>query len=451
MPETIYRKNSRLKRELILFMGLTSSRVVINELYGVLFILEAPMKIVSRLIVAIVFICLFASSSMAASPLAPVHIYLDADMTGARSSTVSIERGIRTALAENGNRLGERPVELIVLNHRGNSARSLANLKKYLADQDALVVFAGLHSPPLLAHRQFINDNHILLLDPWAAAWPITRPPDNNHWIFRLSVDDSKAGEVIVHRAIDQREFKNPALLLENTGWGKSNSRTMRASLGKRGITPTQVSWFDWGLKETGAKIMLRNIKESGADVIFMVANAPEGKVLCKAMHDLPESERLPIVSHWGITGGDFPQVVSASIRETLDLEFIQTRFSFFDMGDAPFPNSVFKKVGELFPEVAEPVDITAPTGFIHGYDLTRLLIAAVRQEGLTGDIKASRSQIRNALENLEHPVQGLVKVYIRPFRPYSVEASDAHEALGIEDFTFGKYDKHDAIILIKE
>ena len=139
-------------------------------------------------LVIVVFISLLASLGMAASPLAPIHIYLDADMTGAKSSTVSIERGIRTALAENGNMLGGRPVELMVLNHRGNSARSLANLKKYLVDQDALAVFAGLHSPPLLAHRQFINDNQILVLDPWAAAGPITRPPDGNNWIDRKSV-----------------------------------------------------------------------------------------------------------------------------------------------------------------------------------------------------------------------------------------------------------------------
>lgn len=124
--------------------------------------MEAPMKIAPYLPVIVVFICLMASSSMGASPLTPIHIYLDADMTSAKSSTVSIERGIRTALAE--GIMGGRQVELIVLDHRGNSTRSLANLKIHLADHNGLAVFAGLHSPPLLAHRQFIYDNHILNL-----------------------------------------------------------------------------------------------------------------------------------------------------------------------------------------------------------------------------------------------------------------------------------------------
>lgn len=408
------------------------------------------MNNVLQLFVIALFVGWMPSLVWAAPPAEPVRIYLDADTTGVKASTVSIERGIRTALAEDDNMLAGRPVELVVLNHRGNSARSLANLKTFLADPDALVLFSGLHSPPLLSHRQFINDNAILVLDPWAAAGPITRPSGSENWIFRLSVDDSKAGAVIVKRAVDERYFRKPALLLEDTGWGKSNQKTMTTSLDKRGLAPVSTQWFNWGLKEIGAKRLLRDINKSGADVIFLVANAPEGKTICKAMHDMPPDERLPIVSHWGITGGDFPQVVTREMRKELNLEFIQTSFSFLDMGSRPFPNKVFALASDLFPKIQTPADITAPTGFIHAYDLTRILGAAVNQAGLTDDMKTNREKIHMALENLTTPVQGLIKNYSPPFRPYTVNDMDAHEALGTSNFTFGRYGDRNEIRLVK-
>ena len=66
--------------------------------------------------------------------------------------------------------------------------------------------------------------------------------------------------------------------------------------------------------------------------------------------------------------------------------------------------------------EVSKPADLKSAAGFIHAYDLTRLLIAAIEQAGLTGDMAVDRNAIRLALENLETPVQGLVKEYRRPF-----------------------------------
>lgn len=389
----------------------------------------------------------FCGSAASAEPL---RLYLDADMTGARASGVSIERGIRTALDEVDNQMAGRPVELVVLDHRGNTARSLVNLKAFLDDPDALALFTGMHSPPLLKHRDFINQNKILTLDPWAAAGAITRSAGPDNWIFRLSIDDSKAGEVIIRRAVDERGFSRPALLLENTGWGSSNLKTMTASLNERDLTPVNVSRFDWGTTLAGAKIFLRNIRKTGADVIFLVANASEAKVFCQAMCELKPENRLPIVSHWGITGGDFPRHMLQPMRNKIDLEFLQTSFSFMNMGDAPFPGLVFQRAAALFPDIREPADITAPTGFIHAYDLTRILLAAVSQSGLTGDMGKDRAAVRSALERLELPVRGLVKTYAPPFRPYSQDDPDAHEALGAENYTFGRYDDDDAIILVR-
>ena len=114
------------------------------------------------------------------------NIYLDADFTGTKASSLSIEQGIETALSEINHQIFDYQIKVIKKNHRGNSLRSKRNLENYLKDPSALLVFSGLHSPPLLANKDFINQNRILLLDPWAAAGPITRSNTEENWIFRL-------------------------------------------------------------------------------------------------------------------------------------------------------------------------------------------------------------------------------------------------------------------------
>jgi branched-chain amino acid transport system substrate-binding protein len=381
----------------------------------------------------------------------PVRIYLDVDRPGILASSVAIERGIRTALDEVGNQLAGRPVELVLKDHRGNTLRSKSNLEDYLVDEHALVVFAGQHSPPLVANLEFINQQEVLVLDPWASASPISRYASTTNWIFRLSVDDSKAGAFLAGHAVGGHGALRPALLLENTAWGVSNQKALQTALKAMGLKPASVRSFNWNLRPAGARILLREIKADGADAIILVANATEGKVFIRAMASLPAELRLPIISHWGITGGDFKQVVGPEFIEQVDLCFIQTRFSFVENCNDAHGKAVFDRAQKLFTEdIHSAGDIHAPVGFIHAYDLTRLLIAAIDQCRLSGDIHKDREAVRTALENLQTPVEGLIKRYERPFFPYSDAKPDAHEALGPEEYVMARYGKSNETYIIE-
>lgn len=380
-----------------------------------------------------------------------LRLYLDADMSGNLDSGASLEHGIRTALHAAGDRLGGKSVELVVLDHHGNTHRSRRHLEQYVRDDRALAVFCGMHSPPVLTNLEYIHQNEILLLDPWAAAGPITRFPASPNWVFRLSVDDRKAGEFFVRYAIQQRGFKRPALLLETTAWGRANEVTMKQALQAVKASALPTTWFDWGLGEEAARIMLRSIANSGADVIFLVSNAPEGKTFARAMAGLAEADRRPICSHWGITGGDFYAAVGPEVRARISLRFLQTRFTFFDLEDRAFAAGVLADAKARFPEqIRGPQDVKAPAGFAHAYDLTRLLAAAIGQVTLTGEIKTDRRNVRIALEQLREPVQGLLKTYRQPFAPYDEDHPDAHEALGLDDLVMANYGEHGEIRLEK-
>ena len=376
------------------------------------------------------------------------NIYLDADFTGTKVASLSIQQGINVALAEENYRIKGYRFNVIAKDHKGNSLRSKRNLQGFLADINALLLFSGLHSPPLLAHKNFINNNRILVLNPWAAAGPITRATDNNNWIFRLSIDDSNAGTFISNHAL-QEGFNKPYLLLEDTGWGRSNNKTMTKALAAKDIKPKGTTWFNWGLGINHAKILLRKVKSSGADVIFFVGNANEGKTFAKAMLALDTELQLPIRSHWGITGGDFAEVINNKVREKLDLQFIQTQFSFITQPQSLLAQNVLLQTITMYPEINTANDIKAPTGFVHAYDLTKLLIAAIKQSGLTGDKHHDASAIKLALEHLETPVQGLIKKYQTPYSPYTLDNINAHEALDETDYAMGYYQVDNSVTLL--
>ena len=378
-----------------------------------------------------------------------IKIYHDADYSNHESSALAMMMGLNTALDEVGFQLQGYRLELVPKNHRGNSVRSKQHMKEFIEDPDALFILGGLHSSPYIRYRDYINENQVLLLIPWAAGGPITRYDQGLNWVFRLSIDDTKAGYRMIQYAHDKKSCKTPHLLLEDTPWGKSNFETMSKAMKQYSDVKLSVSWFNWNTKVNSARILLRDIANSGSDCILFVGNSIEGVDIFEAIVSLEESQRLPVVSHWGITGGDFEKHIDAQKREKLDLSFIQTCFSFLGDKDNAIKDSIFDRAKKLYPQALESsVDVSSPAGFIHSYDLGKLFIQAVNEIKLTGDVRIDRVSIRNKLENINTPVEGLLKIYSAPFSAWSTDDQDAHEALGLDDFCMATYDKNGHVVV---
>ena len=275
-----------------------------------------------KILIAFIF-CVLALPALS-KEITPYHLYIDADFTTNKAAATAIKLGIETALHEQNFEIDNIPFTIVIKDHHGNTRRSAKHLQQFINDPQAFAVFGGLHSPPLLANKHFINTQKILTLVPWAAAGPITRTNDSENWIFRLSIDDSNAGQFIIKQTLAQG-FKHPYLLLENTGWGRYNLKNMSDMLHHKQINIAGVQWFNWGVNEGQARIIVHDIVKNNADVVLFVGNSPEGIIFANA---LSKSTRpIAMRSHWGITGGDFVQKVNHQTRKNLDLQFIQTAF----------------------------------------------------------------------------------------------------------------------------
>ena len=400
-----------------------------------------------KLFLILCLVSLYPTTIMANEKI--LRIYHDADWSNHIESAQSIWRGVKTALSEIDNKIQGYRIILVKKNHHGNMVRSLKNLKDFNNDPKALAVISGIHSPPLIKNLKYINQHKILTLVPWAAGGPITRYPSPENWVFRLSLDDTKAGQVLINYAIDEKHCSAIHLLLEDTPWGQSNLKNMTKALADRNMSASGITKFGWSFKGYQAHNELIKISRSNAQCIILVSNAVEGIEIANAMLKLSKDKRLPIISHWGITAGNFHEEVNRNKRSQLNLEFIQSCYSLMKEPLDKNGREVLAKAKREFKDIDGPEDIHSPVGFIHGYDITQLFIAALNQVSLDDDMDKNKIKVRHALENLSTPVSGLIKNYKRPYSEYSESNRDAHEALGENDLCMAKYNENGNIVLI--
>ncbi|TYT73832.1 ABC transporter substrate-binding protein [Desulfobotulus mexicanus] len=375
--------------------------------------------------------CFFTGSLKAQTP--SLIIGIDADMSAASSMAgQSIYRGAMLAVSEineEGGLLG-KPLRLDVLDHRGNPARSINNITKFSETSGLLAVIGGKHTPVIQEVLPLIHREKIIFLIPWAAGTHLVDNGYEPNYVFRVSVRDEYAAKFLVSNLL-QAGYKKPGILLERTAWGKSNEASILKTLSGKDIHPAGIYWFHWGVSDL--ENQLRHLQKKGADSLILVSQPREGKTLLLSMAELPENQRPPILSHWGIASADFPGMTGDLILES-ELFFLQT-FSFLD---PPFPDRadhLFRSYKKAFPEIQKPEDIPAPAGLAHSYDLVHLLAKAVTKAGTD-----EREKIRDALENLEFH-EGIMKNYSPPFTP------KRHDALGPEDFRIACFTEKGSII----
>ena len=368
-------------------------------------------------------------TAFTAHPTIPnsIVIGLDADMSSAASqSGEAIRRGVVLAIEEinaGGGLLG-RQLELVVRDHRGNPDRGIDNIDEFAGMRDVIAVVGGLHTPVALRELDAIHEAKLIYLGPWAAGTPIVENGFSPNFVFRVSVRDEYAGGFLVDRALS-RGMRRIGFLLERTAWGRSNERAMLAALEARGIQPAGIEWVNLGEYELAGQLN-RLIDRAQADSVILVSNPLEGAAVVGAMASRAEADRVPIISHWGITGANFVELARGDLS-SVDLSFLQTH-SFLEPRFENRSRAFVDAYAARFEDCETPQEIFSPVGTAHAYDVIHLLALAVERAGTV-----EREKVRDALEG-DLMFDGLVKKYRAPFSP------EHHDALSAEEFILAEF-----------
>ena len=314
--------------------------------------------------------------------------------------------------------------ELLKYDNGSIPSRGVAHLRELAKRENLAGIFGGKFSPVVLAMMPVSKDLGIPLFAPWSAADDITADPERAQFVFRLSMRDSWAMSKLVERAV-RRGYRTLGLLVPNSGWGRScvNAIEKKISTLANGPTLTQ-QFYNWG-GETTLLPQYLALVNAGAQALVLVANESEAALLAgEIVEKPPANRRLPILSHWGITGGDTIGLSKRAILQ-LDVSFLQT-FNFLRAKN-PAAARLAARAEKLL-EVDNIHAFPAQVGIAHAYDLMMMIGAAIRPlSSINGPAVAK------AMTSIQSH-QGIVKRYVAPY------AHGNRDALSEEDVFFCRY-----------
>jgi branched-chain amino acid transport system substrate-binding protein len=367
---------------------------------------------------------LLSSASFAADP---IKIGQVAALSGpSAQSGEAMTRGLKLAIDEinaKGGLLNGRKLELIQRDDESNPPKGLIAARELIFKEKVAAFFGGLDTPVSLAIVPVTNKEKVPFIGIWAAGTAITHNGANPNYVFRVSAVDALVDVRLLKHA-QKLGAKKAGLILINNPWGESNEKGLKAAAEKdKGITIVGVEKFE--NNDVDLVPQLTRLQQAGADALILVGNAAPGAQVMKSRDRM--GWKVPVVSHWGISGGRFPELAGPSAG---DAQFVQT-YSFF--GDQkPVGKKVIAGLQKAYPQIKGPADIFSPVGTANAYDAMHLLALAIQKAGSTDGEK-----IRQALENLGG-YDGLIKNYQKPF------SAENHDALGPDDYVMVHYQGND-------
>lgn len=340
----------------------------------------------------------------------------DAILTGASLAVEDINRA--------GGLLGGRMLELVIRDNRSVPSRGVDNVREFVQTERMPAYLCGKFSPVTLEQVPIVHQHGLILLNPWSAADAIIDNGHSPNFAFRIGLRDSWAMEAILRR-LAERDLGDIGLMLPASAWGRSSAAAIeRLVISQPRLRIRGQAWHFWG-GDIDIVASYRKLRQDGARAILLVANEPEGALLVRGIASMPREERLPIISHWGITGGDFATMCGPALAE-VDLQVVQTHS--FHTPRNPQARLLGERAAKIT-GVGAATRMPSAIGVAHAYDLVQLLALAISRAGST-----DRAAVRDALERLPAH-EGVIRRYAPAFTP------DNHEGLRPSDLFFARFE----------
>ncbi|MBA2672487.1 ABC transporter substrate-binding protein [Ramlibacter sp.] len=367
---------------------------------------------------AVAALALSAGMAFAADP---IKIGVDGPFTGGSSSMgVSMRDGVRLAVEEinkAGGVLG-RKIALVERDDEAKNERGVQIAQELINKEKVTAVVGYINTGVALASQRFFQEAKIPVMNNVATGSLVTHQFDDQpeNYIFRNSAHDSIQAPMIVEEAISRRGFKKVAILADSTNYGQLGRADLEKALEQKGVKPVAVEKFN--IKDVDMTPQLLKAKEAGAEAVLTYGIGPELAQIANGMTKL--GWKVPIVGSWTLSMANFidnagPGGEGARMPQT----FIQE-------ATTPKRKAFIDNYLKTFKPKNNRID--SPVSAAQGYDSIYLLAAAIKQAGSTEGPK-----VKEALEDLKAPVEGVVTIYNKPF------AKADHDAITANIPVFGE------------
>ncbi|QEI06975.1 ABC transporter substrate-binding protein [Pigmentiphaga aceris] len=368
-------------------------------------------------------IALTLAGASAAYAADPIKIGVIGPFTGGSSSMgVSMRDGVRLA-AEEVNKAGGvlgRQLQLVERDDEAKNERGVQIAQELINREQVTAAVGYINTGVALASQRFFQEAKIPVFNNVATGSVITHqfkaPEHPNSYVFRNAAHDSIQAPMIVEEAITRRGFKKVAILADSTNYGQLGREDLEKALTAKGITAVAVEKFN--IKDVDMTAQLLKAKTAGAEAVLTYGIGPELAQIANGMAKL--GWKVPIIGSWTLSMANYIDNARANgDGARMPQTFIQE------------PNTPKRKAFiDSYLATFKPKNdrIDSPVSAAQGYDSILLLAAAIKQANSTDGEK-----IRQALENLQTKVEGVVTTYDKPF-----SATD-HDAITANIPVFGE------------
>ncbi|HEY1057994.1 MAG TPA: ABC transporter substrate-binding protein [Limnobacter sp.] len=356
--------------------------------------------------------CSFAVAASSALAAEPIKIGVSGPFTGGSSSMgVSMRDGVRLAAKEinaKGGILG-RQLQLVERDDEAKNERGVQIAQELIEKEKVVATVGFINTGVALAAQRFYEDAKIPVMNNVATGTIITKqfPDKPENYVFRNSAADFIQSPMIVEEAVTKRGFKKVAILADSTNYGQLGRQDLEKALAAKGIKPVTEEKFNIGDVDMTAQLL--KARQAGAEAVLTYGIGPELAQIANGMAKL--GWKVPMIGSWTLSMANFIDTAGANGNGAIMPQtFIQD------------PNTPKRKAFiDAYLKEFNPKNgrIDSPVSAAQAYDSIYLLKAAMEQAKSTEGPK-----IREALEDLKAPVEGVVTTYKKPY------TKDNHEAI---------------------
>lgn len=323
--------------------------------------------------------------------------------------------GMEAAIADinaAGGVLGKK-LSLVTRDDTSAPPKSIQNMSELIDSEKVAAVFGPTNSGNAMAWKHIANQKKVPVIGNVGSGTDITKPmsPGADNYMFRVSmVDREQVAALMAYVKKNTAQSKVVGLMAETTGYGQGGLKDMEELAKVQDIKIAATERF--GVGDTDMTSQLSKMKSAGVDTVVVWA---QGTPIAQLVRSMEKINYFPLVlTSWAADNITFYDAAGKTLAEKPI--FMRT----VSETRTPAQQKLFDRVG---PKLKAPGSFSFA---LHGYDSVLLYAAAAKQaNGFDGQA------IRVALEDLQAPVQGVLKTYDKPF------SKTNHEALTAKDLVW--------------
>lgn len=253
-----------------------------------------------------------------------------------------------------------KPIKLIIEDNKGDGNESRNAFRKLALSDKVTVVIAPVTSGNSLKIRELAADYKVPSISPTATNDTVTL---DNPYMFRTIFNDSFQGRVIANFMLNNLNLKKAAILKDmSSDYSKGLSENFSATLQEKGGKIVAVE--NYQPKDTNFNAQLKNIKDSGAEALFVPGYPPDVQNIIKQIKILD----LDIIL-LGADGWDNDDIIKGS-GDRIDGSYIVGAFASDD------PQTHVQEFVKKYKATHEP-----DPGMFEalGYDTVSLIVEALK------------------------------------------------------------------------